>query len=190
MYEDDVYEEDVEEAPSKEISDAMKMLELSMGDNNFKEIMEQFRGMFNGEDNEKLTNDVLQNMDGGNLNMEQFMEQMMQDITSKEYLYEPFKDLCTRLPEYLENNKDKLSETDLNNYTKQLECYTTIIEAFDKEPEDTDTVMIKIEELQNYGAPPKELLSEADQAALNSISSIEQNPENLPGLNNQGCAQQ
>uniref|UniRef100_A0A146LHR5 Peroxin-19 n=3 Tax=Lygus hesperus TaxID=30085 RepID=A0A146LHR5_LYGHE len=191
-YEDELDEnEDIDQAQSQEISDAMKMLELSMGDTNFKEIMGQFSNMFNTEDGEKLTSNMLQSLNDGNLNMEQFMEQMMQDITSKEYLYEPFKDLCTRLPEYIESNRETISDTDLHNYTQQIACYTEILAAFDKEPEDTETVMRKLEELQNYGAPPKELLSEADQAALNSISSMEeQNPEQLPGMNNQGCAQQ
>lgn len=62
---------------------------------------------------------------------------MMEQLTSKEILYEPMKELNDKYPEWLRNNEEKQSLEDLQRYTEQYEVVSEIVAKFE-EPEYRD----------------------------------------------------
>lgn len=128
----------------------------------------------------------------GSFDMQSFMQQMMQDMMSKEYLYEPMRDLATRFPAYLEEHSSKHTAEELETYAKQLACYKAITAAFEQVPEDTATVHEKMGELQAYGPPPRDLLPEEDREALDNMAGQGMSGDEAEALTQMGsgCAQQ
>ena len=72
-------------------------------------------------------------------------------------------------PKYLEENKDKISAKDFENYTTQYEIIQKICTEFESES-DSDSSSVKdkrlekimdfMEKMRSYGQPPKELIGE------------------------------
>jgi peroxin-19 len=75
------------------------------------------------------------------------------------------KDIAERYPAFLREHADTLSETDLANYRKQQSCFERIVAAFDAPaaaagggPSSTMQIMELMNEMQQYGTPPKEIV--------------------------------
>lgn len=101
--------------------------------------------------------------DGENMDMSKLLVEMLEQISSKEVLYEPMKSLNTDFPPYLEKNKSKLSQEEFENYTAQYELTQKIVSIFES-PDYSDSDKLKREEvnsllesLQDLGQPPTEL---------------------------------
>lgn len=62
---------------------------------------------------------------------------MMEQLTSKEILYEPMKELNEKYPEWLRNNESKQSAEDLQRYREQYGVVKEIVAKFE-EPEYRD----------------------------------------------------
>lgn len=102
---------------------------------------------------------------GGLDDMDGLVERMMGGMLSREYLYQPMKDIADKYPTYIREHAAELSESDLSNYRKQQSCFERIVAAFDspaalagKSP--SAQVMELMNEMQQYGTPPKELVSD------------------------------
>ena len=103
-------------------------------------------------------------------NLLPMMEGMMQSLLSKELLYTPMKDIAEKFPDWLADNRNKVSEEDFIKYNKQFELTKTICFLYEEE-KDSDTsekkkkrfdkVMALMQEMQNLGHPPKELVGES-----------------------------
>lgn len=63
---------------------------------------------------------------------------MMEQLTNKEILYEPMKELHEQFPEWLEKNKDKVSEEDKKRYEEQRVIVAEIVAKFE-EPSYSDS---------------------------------------------------
>lgn len=186
----------------------MKIIGGNVEDEDYQQMMKQFEnfytsggaeGDFEGDEGDAGFNmDNLASLfggEGGNAAMlQEFMAQMMKDMMSKEYLYEPMKDLADRMPAYLAEHSADHTPEEIETYKKQLTCYEAIITAFDATPEDTETVTAKMGELQSYGPPPRALLPEEDREALEAMSGSGAgvSSEEAAALQNMGdgCAQQ
>lgn len=57
---------------------------------------------------------------------------MMDQLTHKEILYEPMKELNDKFPEWLQKNKDKTSKEDLRRYEEQLLHVKEIVARFEQ----------------------------------------------------------
>ena len=55
---------------------------------------------------------------------------MMEQLTNKEILYEPMKELNDKFPDWLERNKDKISQDDLKRYEEQQLLVKEIVGKF------------------------------------------------------------
>ncbi|KAI8853213.1 Pex19 protein [Chytridium lagenaria] len=94
-------------------------------------------------------------MGGGDF--ENMFEGIMEQIMSKDLLYEPMKDLVTKYPEWLAANKEKISAEDYTRYNQQLSIIQEIIAAYDaKLPEDQESkkVIDLMQKMQECGNPP------------------------------------
>ena len=103
-------------------------------------------------------------------NLLPMMEGMMQSLLSKELLYTPMKDIADKFPDWLADNRNGGSEEEFIKYNKQFELTKKICFLYEEE-KDSDTsekkkkrfdkVMALMQEMQNLGHPPKELVGES-----------------------------
>ena len=68
--------------------------------------------------------------DEGGLN--KMLMGMMEQLTNKEILYEPMRELHEQFPEWLEKNKDKVSDEDKKRYEEQRVIVAEIVAKFDE----------------------------------------------------------
>lgn len=160
--------------------------EKQMGGKNFdsvmKETMERLKKsgatvdeqILKDQDNsnpEDILSQLLTGLDDsggeGDLNMSKLLVDMLDQLSSKEVLYEPIKNLHQNFPEYLEKNKGIISEEDHHNYTKQYGISSEIIAIFDasdyddEDKEKREKINSLLEELQELGQPPNELVGDS-----------------------------
>lgn len=76
-----------------------------------------------------------------------FMQGMMQSLLSKEVLYPSLKDILEKYPQWLEENKGKISGEDMERYKKQQELMERVCEQLEKEG-DADTTDKKREQFE------------------------------------------
>ena len=136
-------------------------------------------------------------MQSGFDNLIPMMEGMMQSLLSKELLYPAMKDIAEKFPDWLADNRTKLSEEDFNKHNKQYDLTKKICFKFEEEKEDGqesdeikkarfDQIMSMMQEMQSLGHPPQELTGESSPAFQ---FDAEGNPI-LPGVDpNQCCLQ-
>ncbi|KAK6463440.1 Pex19 protein family-domain-containing protein [Scheffersomyces coipomensis] len=104
----------------------------------------------------------------GDFDMSKLLVDMLEQLSSKEVLYEPIKDLNTKFPDYLKENKDKISESQYTNYSKQYDITNQILAVFDnstfddENKEQRDKVNTLLESLQELGQPPTELVGDSN----------------------------
>ncbi|PYH93268.1 Pex19-domain-containing protein [Aspergillus ellipticus CBS 707.79] len=92
---------------------------------------------------------------------------MMEQLSNKEILYEPMKELDTKFGPWLEENKGKgtVSKEDMERFEKQAAVVKVIVEKFeekgysDEDPACREFVWVKMQEMQAAGNPPDELIS-------------------------------
>ncbi|KAG0380999.1 Peroxisome chaperone and import receptor [Mortierella sp. AD032] len=112
------------------------------------EMMKQMEGMAEGGD--------FQNV----------LEGMMEQLMSKDILYEPMMDLQNKYPQWLKDNKDKISAEEYARYEKQYGYVKEIVEFFDRPDFDdkSDTqaksVIDLMQGMQDCGQPPADILDE------------------------------
>ncbi|XP_045466383.1 peroxisomal biogenesis factor 19 [Harmonia axyridis] len=123
-----------------------------------------------GLDQTKL-NDI---MAGGDPNalFSSFNQNMMECLLSKEVLYPALKEILDQFPDWLKNNKEKLSAEDYQRYETQEKLIRQVCSVLEKEQEsDTseekkkryEQVLELMIKLQDYGQPPVELVGEMNQ---------------------------
>jgi hypothetical protein len=85
---------------------------------------------------------------------------MMQQLVSKEIMYEPMQKICSRFPSWLDENTGRLSAPQLAIHRKQFEAFRRILALYDSEPNNFPRLMELLGELQEYGQPPAEIVRE------------------------------
>ncbi|RAL01634.1 putative peroxisomal membrane protein receptor Pex19 [Aspergillus ibericus CBS 121593] len=92
---------------------------------------------------------------------------MMEQLSNKEILYEPMKELDTKFGPWIAENKGKgkVSDEDMARYEKQAGVVALIVAKFeekgysDEDPKCREYVWEKMQEMQAAGNPPDELIS-------------------------------
>ncbi|GKB27618.1 peroxisome biogenesis protein 19-2-like protein [Tanacetum coccineum] len=106
--------------------------------------------------------------------MESIVETMMQQLLSKEVLYEPMKEIGERYPKWLEDNKSKLSQEEYDRYYHQHELIKDLNVVYDTEPGNFNKIIELMQKMQECGQPPndivKELAPDFDISALGQLS--------------------
>ncbi|KXX81942.1 Peroxisomal biogenesis factor 19 [Madurella mycetomatis] len=126
--------------------------------------------------------ELLKQMQSGGLdgegNEEEFSKMlmgMMEQLTNKEILYEPMKELDDKFPEWMEKNKDKVSKDDLKRYQEQQALVREIVAKFeettysDSNTADREYIVDRMQKMQAAGSPPSDLVGDMPSAqdALN-----------------------
>jgi len=104
-----------------------------------------------------------------NPEFQNIMENMMNQLMSKDILYPPMKEMKEKYPVWLQANGSKLSAPDFERYTKQYQYVTRICTIYETEPANTAVIVQLMHEMQEFGQPPPEIVKElAPDSDLNS----------------------
>ncbi|KAI8388846.1 Pex19 protein [Radiomyces spectabilis] len=134
------------------LKDSSKQVDSSMAEENEDAFMAELMKQM-----ESLT-------DGGEF--ENVLEGMMSQLMSKEMLYEPMKEMAQKYPEWLAENKDKITQAEYEDYLKQLDVCKQIVARyedpkFDEKNEDqAKGIMELMTKMQDLGQPPASLLEQ------------------------------
>ncbi|KAJ8662311.1 hypothetical protein O0I10_002004 [Lichtheimia ornata] len=97
---------------------------------------------------------------------ENLLEGMMQQLMSKELLYEPMKHMADNYTSWLEDNKDKISAADYERYQKQHELCKQVVAKYespdfdDKNEAKAKELMDLMQKMQDLGQPPASMMEE------------------------------
>ncbi len=116
---------------------------------------------------EDMLADMLKALESGDSNegdLSKMFLGMMEQLTSKELLYEPMLELHQKFPDWLSHNKGKIEAEDYNRYARQKEIVKDIVEKFeekgytDEDSKCREYVWEKMQKMQELGAPPEDLI--------------------------------
>ena len=109
----------------------------------------------------------------GSNNFMPIMESMMKSILSKDLLYAPLKELCSKYPDWLADNRTILCEKDYEQYSNQYLIAKEIVQTFEYQEaggagptsstskSQFDRIFELMQKMQTYGHPPKALIGDA-----------------------------
>ncbi|EEQ84073.1 peroxisomal membrane protein receptor Pex19, variant [Blastomyces dermatitidis ER-3] len=111
---------------------------------------------------------------GDDENLDKIFMGIMEQLSNKEMLYEPMKELHAKFGPWLLENRDKVPKEDLERYELQSVLVAEIVGKFDEEgysdekPADRAYIWEKMQKMQAAGSPPDALVSNplADELGL------------------------
>lgn len=127
--------------------------------------------------------ELLRQMQAGSLGSEGSEEEfskmllgMMEQLTNKEILYEPMRELNEKFPDWMQKNKGKISKDDWKRYQEQQALVKEIVEKFeestyvDSNAADREYIVDRMQKMQAAGSPPADLVGDmpSAQEALNA----------------------
>lgn len=92
--------------------------------------------------------------------MESIVENMMQQLLSKEILHEPMKEIGERYPKWLEDHKSSLSAEEYDRYSHQYVLIKDLNEVYEKEPSNFSKIVELMQKMQECGQPPNDIVQE------------------------------
>ncbi|KAH7084885.1 Pex19 protein family-domain-containing protein [Paraphoma chrysanthemicola] len=110
---------------------------------------------------------------GGEGNDEDFSKilmGMMEQLTNREILYEPMKELNDKFPKWMEDNAEKCDKADLERYKEQAVLVKEITERFDRKgysdsnAGDREYIVERMQKMQAAGSPPPDLVGDMNAA--------------------------
>jgi len=122
--------------------------------------------------------------EGGEEDFSKMLLGMMEQLTNKEILYEPMKELDDKFPAWMEKNASTEKEEDLKRYKEQQTYVREIVERFeakgysDDNAKDREYIVDRMQKMQGAGSPPADLVG--DMAAAQEAF----------GAPEEGCPQQ
>ncbi|KAI0156860.1 Pex19 protein family-domain-containing protein [Xylariaceae sp. FL1272] len=108
--------------------------------------------------------------EGGDEDFSKLLMGMMEQLTNKEILYEPMKELHEKFPAWMEKNKETLSKDDLKRYQEQQSLATEIVTKFqeprysDSNAQDREYIVERMQKMQAAGLPPHDLVGDMPSA--------------------------
>ncbi|RDA91586.1 hypothetical protein CP533_5981 [Ophiocordyceps camponoti-saundersi (nom. inval.)] len=110
------------------------------------------------------------NADGGDEDLSKMLMGMMEQLTNKEILYEPMKELNSKFPEWFDKNRESTPSEDLKRYEEQQALVKDIVAKFeessysDSNPADREYIVDKMQKMQAAGTPPSDLVGDMASA--------------------------
>ncbi|KAJ6789016.1 hypothetical protein PWT90_09135 [Aphanocladium album] len=108
--------------------------------------------------------------EGGEEEFSKMLMGMMEQLTNKEILYEPMKELHDKFPAWLAANKDKTPAEELKRYEDQHKLVDEIVARFeastyaDSNAADREYIVERMQKMQELGSPPSDLVGDLDTA--------------------------
>ncbi|POR32615.1 Peroxisomal biogenesis factor 19 [Tolypocladium paradoxum] len=121
--------------------------------------------------------EMLKQLSSGDFNPEGSEEEfskmlmgMMEQLTNKDILYEPMKELDDKFPAWLEKNRDSTPPEDLKRYEDQKALVKEIVAKFeestysDNNAADREYIVDRMQKMQAAGSPPADLVGDMASA--------------------------
>ncbi|KAG5940072.1 hypothetical protein E4U59_002695 [Claviceps monticola] len=111
--------------------------------------------------------------EGSEEDFSKMLMSMMEQLTNKEILYEPIKELDDKFPEWFEKNRASTSSEDLKRFEEQRGLVREIVAKFeeasysDDNPVDREYIVDRMQKMQAAGSPPSDLMG--DMAAAQDM---------------------
>ncbi|KAF2963725.1 hypothetical protein GQX73_g9846 [Xylaria multiplex] len=108
--------------------------------------------------------------DGSEEDFSKLLMGMMEQLTNKEILYEPMKELNDKFPAWMEKNKETLAKEDLKRYQEQQVLVAEMVTKFeestysDSNPTDREYIVDRMQKMQAAGSPPHDLVGDMPSA--------------------------
>ena len=103
---------------------------------------------------------------GSSPSMDALIDKLMTQMLSREYLYQPMKDIAAAYPAWLTEQSTRLTADQRRQYELQQGCFERIVAVYERkdgggsEEAQGKEVMDIMQEMQRYGQPPKELVND------------------------------
>jgi len=160
-------EEEEEEKPidedssrlAEELKRVMDGIMKGESDQNIEELMKDFKNFKPSENYEEEMKKLMDNM-SKDPQSEKMFGNLVEQLLSKDLMYEPLKVMHTKFPSYLSQNKNKLPTNEFQRYETQFKFITEILNEFDSNSQDTAKIANLIQQLQETGQPPREIVVE------------------------------
>ncbi|KAF4595101.1 Pex19 protein [Ophiocordyceps camponoti-floridani] len=110
------------------------------------------------------------NAEGSDEDLSKMLMGMMEQLTNKDILYEPMKELDEKFPDWFVKNKDKTPAPDLKRYEEQQGLVREIVAKFeessysDSNPSDREYIVDRMQKMQASGTPPSDLVGDMASA--------------------------
>uniref|UniRef100_A0AAV1TFX2 Uncharacterized protein n=1 Tax=Peronospora matthiolae TaxID=2874970 RepID=A0AAV1TFX2_9STRA len=114
----------------------------AMGEEMMSEMMKKFEEM--GEKND----------------FQDLVDGMMQQLLSKDVMYDPMKQICDRYPEWLSEKEPLLPKDEHERYRKQYQFFQQIVAVYESEPDNYARLSGLMQEMQETGQPPSEIVKD------------------------------
>ncbi|KAL6706103.1 Peroxisome chaperone and import receptor [Coniothyrium glycines] len=117
--------------------------------------------------------------EGGDEDFSKILMGMMEQLTNKDILYEPMKELDDKFPKWMENNKEGVPKDDLKRYEEQQTLVREIVARFEKKgysdanAQDREYIVERMQKMQAAGSPPPDLVGDMN-AAQEALSDMDQ----------------
>ncbi|CAH0005006.1 unnamed protein product [Clonostachys byssicola] len=108
--------------------------------------------------------------EGGDEEFSKMLMGMMEQLTNKEILYEPMKELHEKFPAWLEKNRASTPADDLKRYDLQQKLVNEIVAKFeertysDSNAADREYIVDRMQKMQEAGSPPSDLVGSMPSA--------------------------
>ncbi|KAK9095452.1 hypothetical protein Scep_026921 [Stephania cephalantha] len=110
----------------------------------------------------------------GSQDMDSIVENMMQQLLSKEILQEPMKEIGEKYPEWLEEHKSGLSKEDYDRYNLQYNLIKELNSVYETDPNNFSKIVELMQKMQECGQPPSDIVQDLapdlDLANLGQLS--------------------
>ncbi|KAL3907110.1 MAG: hypothetical protein SGILL_009004 [Bacillariaceae sp.] len=177
--------------PKNQVEDTIAAILGEMAKASLEEPAESSTGATSAapsSDEERMLTEMFQSLAGGNLpegmkdimdglgdmnegdlpempadfNPDSFMDGMMEQLLSKEVMYEPVKQVTEKFPGWLESHKEDLSQEECETRNKQFKVFQELVKVYEDESGNskTERLMDLMQQVQEHGQPPAEILNE------------------------------
>ncbi|KAK9469840.1 Pex19 protein [Lipomyces arxii] len=125
---------------------------------------------------------------GSDEDLTRMLAGMMDQLTSKDILYEPMKELDDKYANWLQSNKHTLPQDEADRYESQRVVVREIVVRFerpgysDTDEDDRKYIVDRMQKMQESGSPPADIMSDMGPAGLGLGEG------SIPGADN--CAMQ
>ncbi|ROW00805.1 hypothetical protein VMCG_06538 [Cytospora schulzeri] len=109
-------------------------------------------------------------LEGSDEDFSKMLMGMMEQLTNKDILYEPMKELNDKFPDWMAKNKDSISEEDKKRYEVQEGLAKEIVAKFeestysDSNTADREYIVDRMQKMQAAGSPPPDLVGDMPSA--------------------------
>lgn len=115
--------------------------------------------------------------------MDAFVDGLLQQLLSKQILYQSMQDIGTRYPDWLEKHSASLKPEDLARYTEQHQHIKDICHQYETCPDDFGAIYDTLQKMQSCGTPPEEIVNELSPG-------LTFDSDGLPQMPGGGCPMQ